>query len=932
MLAGSATQFDNDKESQHRIDVPPRIDWSTDKEPGYEHLLQELGVRPLLKGPWAMVGRSNRIQGWKLHISCVQTEVLQLLQLVVPFLRLRRTHFKAARSAAILAQLNEGDLGATQVGKFMTIYPESDEDAFAVARELVDLTRGFHGPTIISDLRLGDVTYARYGNFNPVVTRDRLGQVSLSIYSPEGILVVDSYSVPFSLPRGVLNPFADWHFAADQRVATPYQSEGTSPQSKALFGPGYLILQLIKEHAKGAVFGAIDLRSQELVSHKIIKQGRCCCMSDEQGRDIRTRLRHQEKMHNALSDLAFIPRVDPYFEVNGDGYLPVEFIEGESIESLAVRTLNGRAWGNVPTDEQVKLLSCLEQVIQNVKRLHQLGYVHRDLSASNIWVTPAGAVYLLDLELMRALDDSTPAYGLGTPGFMSPQQSSRSPAAIADDIYALGCVATLLLTGLDPRRVLFGCQGNMSQWLALTNEAPAPLLEMIGLATDPNPEVRPDLENIGRSVESVVKSLVLSEADKSAVVPDISTRLTYSLPDNPADKVSIIMRAQRGLLEAVPVAEDSGMWLSPSLSSGNHQMASNSSISFELRRGANRGVAGVVYVLSRLGRLGLGTESARRRVQVAVSWLLNQEEAPDAGMPGLHFGEAGVAVAVTEAIAAGYFTRRASVNSFVERSLSGRLDWPDLTHGAAGQGVAVFACASLLGNQALNTLAHRCADYLFETQLNDGSWRIPDGVPGISGEILTGFAHGVAGIIYFLSEYGHHFPSSRTTRAVEAGAEWLVSQAIEEQTSEGLSWHYSDVNQICWKWWCHGAPGIALAFLKLFERSGKPKYADIARRALLCHPPELRYPNLSVCHGLSGLGEIYIEAARLLGEREWQTRARIIGAVLSSLARQEKDQTTWLVENPHVATADLMGGCAGLIHFLARLTEPGQNLGFPLLL
>ena len=34
-----------------------------------------------------------------------------------------------------------------------------------------------------------------------------------------------------------------------------------------------------------------------------------------------------------------------------------------------------------------------------------------------------------------------------------------------------------------------------------------------------------------------------------------------------------------------------------------------------------------------------------------------------------------------------------------------------------------------------------------------------------------------------------------------------------------------------WRWWCHGAPGIALTFLKLFETTGVARYADIAAAA-----------------------------------------------------------------------------------------------------
>jgi hypothetical protein len=80
------------------------------------------------------------------------------------------------------------------------------------------------------------------------------------------------------------------------------------------------------------------------------------------------------------------------------------------------------------------------------------------------------------------------------------------------------------------------------------------------------------------------------------------------------------------------------------------------------------------------------------------------------------------------------------------------------------------------------------------------------------------------------------------------------------------------------------------------------------------------------------LGEIYVEAARVLDEHQWEVRAENIAGVVRSLARDDDDYVTWLVENPHVPTADLMAGCSGVIHFLVRLAKNGEGISFPLLL
>jgi len=89
--------------------------------------------------------------------------------------------------------------------------------------------------------------------------------------------------------------------------------------------------------------------------------------------------------------------------------------------------------------------------------------------------------------------------------------------------------------------------------------------------------------------------------------------------------------------------------------------------------------------------------------------------------------------------------------------------------------------------------------------------------------------------------------------------------------------------------------------------------------------------NLSQCHGQSGLGEIFLEAARTLGDEQCLEAAHDIAAKLWQLRRETPDgAVTWLVEDSYKPTADLMVGNAGVCHFLARLQSP-EGRSLPLL-
>jgi len=539
--------------------------------------------------------------------------------------------------------------------------------------------------------------------------------------------------------------------------------------------------------------------------------------------------------------------------------------------------------------------------------MHEAGYVHRDLAASNVWVSPDGRVHLLDLELAHQITDSQPAFAMGTAGFMSQQQADGATPSFGDDVYSAACVLILLLTGLDPRRIVFdgtGLAARLSAYMAVRKST---VLETLAACTETELHRRPSLSELIEAVEG--QKLV------------IGTGRRRSLPTLRVQQA--LEAGLRGVLSGGR-DHDSGLWLSPALTQDRHGWSQRSS--FEVRPDANRGVAGTIYALGRLGRFGFKVDPDA--VTGAVSWLIGTKSTE---LPGLHFGRAGVAVAVAETVAAGLVETSATTSQFFREALEGPLDWFDVTHGAAGQGIAAAYCGDLLCDSNLSRLAQRCAEYLLTTQNPNGSWTTPAGAVGMSGETLTGFAHGVAGIVYFLAAYWARTTDRDSAQAAEKAAHWLLSQA--ERANNTITWPYSDQNKTRWHWWCHGGPGIALAFLTLFEVAGEPAYAEVARAALRVHPPDLRHQNLSTCHGLAGLGEIYLEAARVLNEEEWQFRAERLANLLIALGRDNNDGSlTWVVEDPNMPTADLMVGSGGVLHFLLRAHAKEHVMGFPLLL
>src|SRR5689334_22373787 len=63
-------------------------------------------------------------QGWKLHVSATAESAGDVLRRVLPVLVEARCAFKLAGSAIAVDDLNEGEAGVSQIGKFVTVYPQ----------------------------------------------------------------------------------------------------------------------------------------------------------------------------------------------------------------------------------------------------------------------------------------------------------------------------------------------------------------------------------------------------------------------------------------------------------------------------------------------------------------------------------------------------------------------------------------------------------------------------------------------------------------------------------------------------------------------------------------------------------------------------------------------------------------------------------------
>jgi serine/threonine-protein kinase len=162
------------------------------------------------------------------------------------------------------------------------------------------------------------------------------------------------------------------------------------------------------------------------------------------------RLRDEARMLALLRHRAIV-RVDDLIELNGQWSVVMEYVEGIDVGAILKDTpLPARA-----------ALQVAEEVAHALHAAHsQLGpdrqplrLVHRDIKPTNIRLTPAGEVKLLDFGVARAefgqREAATTNTGFGTLIYMSPERF-RGEDIIAGDVYALGVTLFEMLTGVPP--------------------------------------------------------------------------------------------------------------------------------------------------------------------------------------------------------------------------------------------------------------------------------------------------------------------------------------------------------------------------------------------------------------------------------------------------------------------------------------------------
>lgn len=202
-------------------------------------------------------------------------------------------------------------------------------------------------------------------------------------------------------------------------------------------GP-YQLLGVLGQGGMATVYRACDTRNQREVALKV--------MLPELQADPEFVGRFEREIE--ISRLLKHPNLIEVFEdgcSGGQRYLAMETAQGRSLEErLREGSLNLHEFA-----------STTAQIASGLHFAHCLQLCHRDIKPANIFISPSGAVKILDFGL--AIEDgqnrfTTVGYAMGTPAYMAPEVFTLGVCDAQSDQYSVGILCYEMLTGQVPFR------------------------------------------------------------------------------------------------------------------------------------------------------------------------------------------------------------------------------------------------------------------------------------------------------------------------------------------------------------------------------------------------------------------------------------------------------------------------------------------------
>ena len=338
---------------------------------------------------WSPWDWKPRMQGWKIHVSATPSCAEETLSRTTEVCVRAGVSFKFLPVLAELFESSSKNRDRGSAGKFITIYPDNDDQLGELLTVLAESLKGQEGPYILSDLRyVPDApVFVRYGAILGMRMPDVDDEPIESIVDPRTMdLIPDHRSPRVVIPDGVELP---------EILRPAYEASQQSCQSRL---DDFVSIKPLSFSNAGGVYRA-ELPDGQV---RILREAR-----PHAGLDARNRCAMQRQLaeEEVLRDLIGVPGVQQLrgsFTAWEHRYLELDYAEGTTLTSWMVRSVHVQ--DSDPVEYARQAVGIVEQLISIVEAIHQRGWVFGDLHPGNVMVAEDGTVTMLDLEDACRLD------------------------------------------------------------------------------------------------------------------------------------------------------------------------------------------------------------------------------------------------------------------------------------------------------------------------------------------------------------------------------------------------------------------------------------------------------------------------------------------------------------------------------------------------
>ncbi len=294
--------------------------------------------------------------------------------------------------------------------------------------------------------------------------------------------------------------------ASSSQSSTDDALADLSALATPLYAGRYELQELLGVGASGSVYRVRDVELDEFLALKVLRKE---LVGDKQTIAL---FRNEVRLARRVTSRN-VARVYDIGEYEGEKYLTMELIEGESLTRRMTSTVDGTR-RPLPLLEIAELI---EQVCAGLLAAHQSGVVHCDLKPDNLLIAKDGRVVITDFGIARALQQSAPAKRDprrfdGTPMYVAPEQVGGEQIDARADLYSLGAVIYELLTGKPP----------------FSGDSLLAILAARVLSPPPDPrQVRPELP--AAVAEIVLRCLAVHPKERFQSASELATALRQAV-------------------------------------------------------------------------------------------------------------------------------------------------------------------------------------------------------------------------------------------------------------------------------------------------------------------------------------------------------------------------------------------------------------------